>query len=250
MIDNSTFLDLFRIFSKPDKLTNQFVARNKQFFDQSITDPKVFLNKLIQDNFSQNFDLKIHYPNTTPLSLFYIYGVPILIVDRLPWDSQSNGLLMGGRCFDLGIICAYYSEIEIIVKHELTHVLMRWLKEIDVFKLPRLTKDGPLYLPYEDLRNTTLAHFRDETITHLIANPGVISERSKDLVVRSLSGKAVSQLKPIFSHDFRLLDSIINAVITIDKGHLKMSREKLAQIMLENTNCSSIIKVFNEHVRA
>jgi hypothetical protein len=235
---------LFRAFKDPKKLARQFTAYNKSFYKQTY-DADSFFHAFMKDYLSDSYLSPIKPNKFRKYGFFYLFGIPVLLVDRLPYDNHEDNIQIGGNRSEVGIICVLANNLIEIARHEIMHCIVAWLKVIKVFKLSIMSEGSD---QHENYRKKVLTHIRDEMITYLTANPSMLSERPIEFPSRSVSGLSLNKLKSIFTSDYTVLKRLLEGVMIVDRGYPKMSREKLCQILMFHTDCESIILSFNSHV--
>jgi hypothetical protein len=240
-------LSLFTAFKNPENLSRKFIEHNKSFYNQSHSVDS-FLLEFMRDYMNNNFRAPINPHKFVKHSFFYLFGIPVLIVDRLPWDNRIDGMQTNGRYSKVGIICVLNFNLLETARHEIMHAVVAFLKVIEKFKMPLLDKDIKSCFQDTDGRKLALVHIRDEIITYLTANPRVLSERSKDIAESSVSGLDKQKLQSVFSSDYANLSMLIERALVVDRGYARMYREKLCQILMFHTDCESIILSFNSHI--
>jgi hypothetical protein len=253
-------LRIFSLFKNPETLLQEFIAYNKKFYRQDFTDPNIF----IKEYFKASSYTKLHETTYEKKQFVYLFGIPVLVVNHLPWDQPDDDIVLHGCYNTVGIVCRESNEVIDTLLHELAHAMNRWLKTKGKFKLPKskvkkvstTSKDPLIQQLYSvvnllvekaipDSVDTVMTRFRDEVIAYLIASPGTLSKSNSEIAMRSLAGIYRAKACTYFGENIVELDAILDFVIRVDRSTSEMHKRKLSLIMYPSTTTSEIIDAIN-----
>jgi hypothetical protein len=251
---------IFRLFKEPEKLQAMFVEYNKKTYRQNFIDPVEFINAYFKASSYTQF----HQNDFKMKQFVYLFGIPVLLVEHLPWDDPSEDIVIHGCYNTVGIVCRESSEILDTVLHELTHAINNWLKIKGKFKLPdntakkiSTTSNDPTIKKLYKVVNLLAAkvqltipdnimiRFRDESIAYLMASPGSLSKVSSELAMKSLAGMYRAKVCEHFGDDIVMVDQLLAYIVKTDQGNTSISREQLSLLMYPNVSVRSIIVAIN-----
>jgi hypothetical protein len=239
-------LDFFDGFKNKDTLLTNFIAYNERNQNQNYSDSLVLIN----DYYSY---LKFNQPSAVVLDfvpsgqpVVYQFGIPILIINRIPWNIRSYSNRMPNKFWKPGIVCLDGSDITINLKIEVMRLVVDWFKNGKVFNIPDIMSNLPPERSFIRTRRDILVHARTEIIVNLIANPGQLTQKSDLELMVSLAGTDESTIKSIPDRFYDQFKQIAIFTKIVDGGDFaKLSRTNLCQIMYKHTDCDSIIGAIN-----
>jgi hypothetical protein len=85
-------LRIFSLFKNPECLLQQFIAYNKKFYRQDFTDPNIF----IKEYFKAISYTKLCQTTYEKKQFVYLFGIPVLVVNQLPWDQPDDDMVVHG----------------------------------------------------------------------------------------------------------------------------------------------------------
>jgi hypothetical protein len=254
-------MHIFRLFKDPERLLAEFVAYNKKHYRQDFTDPLEFINVY----FKASSYTQLHQKSFKKKQFVYLFGIPVLLVEHLPWDDPNDDFVLHGCYNPVGIVCRESSEILDTVLHELIHSVIHWLKLKGKFKLPQKkvkkistsSKDPTILQLYEVVNlltarinpvnaDTITTRFRDEVISYLMGSPGSLAKASTSGSMKYLTGKTREVVSKHFGDYIVELDQLIEVIVSVDKGKGIIRKENLCLIMLANVTTAELIIAINK----
>ncbi len=242
---------IFSLFKNKDSMLAQFKAHNLNHYKQGLT-PKAFIIKFHRGIGSP----KLHHKSFKEKHFAYIYNIPVLVVEKLPWDDPNDDIREMGNFYKTGILAVEYHEIINTVEHEMVHAMVDWLGKGGIFVKPinavsRITRPSePLSgLVYDILKQRNeggnnfdriLTRVRNETLAYSLASPGSLHSRSFELAVRSLTGRDILQIQQILGKDADYIFRLVATIQTIDADDKKHYRHDMCIAMMNHATISGI----------
>lgn len=251
--DDISYKKIFALFQNKESMLFQFKEHNLKHYEQGLNS-KNFINKFHHAIGRP----KLHKGSFSAKQFAYIYNIPVLVVETLPWDDPDDDIREMGNFYDVGIVAVHYEGIILTIEHELIHAMNYWLRKGDIFAKPsnpiskiKQPTDPMAGVVYEIFKakyfggtnfDRVLGRLRDETIAYLLATPGRIYKRDFDFAVQSLTGRSKEKLQTILGQNAELIFSIVRLVKEIDKGDKKITRLKLCKAMMKHSSLVEIIR--------
>jgi hypothetical protein len=243
------FLSLFQGFDNPRKLAIQFSDRNKRYFCQKYKNGEELLRAFLNNLHNIDPTVKISPNRATIVDFSYILGVPVLVIDRIPWESKITNSLTSDKFFKPGIICLSGLDSDQNIKFELMKIALVWLKKNNVFKVQDVMPSLPPDRQYIKTRRDIVEKVRTLVIAYLVTKPGVLPYMSRDKAIELLTDSKLFEVETIPDNFYHQLSRIVDFIMAVDLGQDKpISRVKLIQILYQNSDCGTITDACNHAI--
>jgi hypothetical protein len=240
------FLQLFQGFNSPRSLAIQFSDRNKKCFCQTYQNGNELLNSFFNNLRQIDPNVSILSNRSAEIDFSYILGVPVLVIDRIPWESKITDSLTSDKFFKPGIICLNGIDSDQNIKFELMKIVLACFKKGNVFKVQDVMPNLPPERQYIKTRRDIVEKARNLAIAYLVAKPGRLSPMPRVKAIQLLTESELSKIEAIPDNFYRKLSTIVDLILAVDEGLDKpISRVKLIQILYQNSDCGTIIDACN-----
>lgn len=237
--------EIFKLFKSPERMLEQFISWNKKTYKQtyrteaagysredSYKDAMAFINAYHRGLGSP----KVHGEGIVIKQWVYIFGIPVLVVNSLPWDDPGDEVWELGNFFnEYGIVTVEHDDVLETIEHEIVHAMVAWLKSGKVYAIDReVTTLQALFARSDSMLQRALARFRNECIAYMVANPGRLANREEGLLVRSLTGRDKETLaNHMNQQDYDLITGLCRIAQGVDDNRHPLGRIVFCQIIMK-----------------
>jgi hypothetical protein len=230
---------------------HQFFLHNLKKFDQGYTSPDRFINDVFEASQIGSLYLKeISY-----FQFSYMFGIPILIVDELPWSNPADYVRLSGIFTSVGIVCKKSDNLIQTLRHEFAHAINDWLKKIGIFKI-KIENNLEVLNPFQSLAQALsdkltgadlIVRLRDEAIVALLIYPYELSKTDNQFLTRILLGVDRSRAETILGENIAGVDTLIVELkkISMIATDIDGLTEEVCQILLAEWRLSELVSMIN-----
>lgn len=246
--------EIFKLFKNPERMLEQFMEWNQKTYKQtyrteaggysreeSHKDAMEFINAYHRGLGSP----KVHGEGVVIKQWVYIFGIPVLVVNSLPWDDPGDEVWELGNFFnEYGIVTVEHDDVLETIEHEIVHAMVAFLKAGRLYAIDReVTAIQEVFLKSDSLLCKALKRYRNECLAYLIANPSRLAKREEGLLVRSLTGRDKQTLaNHMNQQDYNLILKLCSiAQLVYQEKHI-LPRLVFCQIIMKYAHLGDLAK--------
>jgi hypothetical protein len=248
-LSSISLVELLAAFDPKSDMPTKFTNRNLNRFRQAHPDSNSFVNTYFNALRSIDPSVSATGKKSTEIQFEYLFGIPVLVVDRLLWTTPVSNIHISNGYWRPGIVCVHSDELVKDLKIEIMREILNWLKNDKMFKIPGIQPNIPMDRLYIKTRRDMMVSARTEIILRLTADPGFLYDMADTEVISYLCDSKISVVESIPEDFYSLIRKVVDFVKAVDNGNYsKMTRTKLCQIMYSQTDCVAILKAIADHI--
>jgi hypothetical protein len=229
---------VFALHKQTEYLKEKFEEHNLNHYTQGL-EASDFINTFWRAIGKPKLYKESENPHCKIKQFCYIKGIPVLVVDRLPWDNPEDAFRTLGNFYSVGILAVEEKTVISTIRHEMVHAVNYFFRKEDVYKVaPTYSKETSSFsglffqhVYYDAILDAT----RDEIIAYSLDSPGKIAKMDRATQFQFLSLNSEEKLKTkITKSEFENIETLHKLAVLVDSGKAKIGRIKFCQILLDN----------------